>query len=77
MDKDSKVLFELRKNAREVIRLTAETFKNQSLLSLRLWAVYGPSDVRPTRNGFSIRPELFPDLVAGLSKASQTNQGGA
>jgi hypothetical protein len=56
MDDDSKVLFELPKNRREVIRLTTETFKGQALISLRIWATYSPGDTRPTRQGLSVRP---------------------
>jgi hypothetical protein len=76
-DDASKVIFEMTKNRREVIRLTAETFKGQALISLRLWAKYDDGTIRPTRQGLSIRPELFPDLVEGLNKAAQTTQGGA
>lgn len=76
-DDADKILCEFVKNRREVIRLTAETFKGQALFSLRIWARYDDGTIRPTRQGLSVRPELFPDLVAGLSKAAQSQQGGA
>jgi Transcriptional Coactivator p15 (PC4) len=77
MDADSKIVFELTKNRREVIRLTTESYKGQALMSLRIWARYEDGTIRPTRQGLSVKPELFADLVAGLSKATQSNQGGA
>ena len=72
-----RIVFEIPKNRREVIRLTRDTYKGHMLFSLRIWVIYGEGDIRPTKAGISIRPELLPDLLAGLQKAALSHQGGA
>ncbi len=59
------------KNARESVHVTLENFKGYDLCSLRVWAYHPEREEIPTRNGFAIRIELLPELVAALQEAER------
>lgn len=63
----------IRKNAREEIRVTVDTFKGQELCNLRVWYEDG-GEYRPGKQGLAVRLALLPDLIDALTAAQR---GGA
>jgi hypothetical protein len=63
------IVGEVRKNSREVIRVTVGNYKGHHLCHARVWvaAKSGPEMI-PTRSGLSVRVAVLPDLVNLLKK---------
>lgn len=72
MSNDQKVIAELRKNRREVVRVTIGEFKGSKLLGLRVW--YQPADggeLRPGRDGLALKLEHLSWLQQALAGAQE------
>lgn len=59
----------IRKNAREELRVSVETFKGVPLVNLRVWFQAEDGDMRPGKQGVALRVELLPDLRQALERA--------
>lgn len=59
----------IRKNSREEIRLTVETYKGAEIVSARVWYRDEEGEYRPGKQGLAFRLELLGDVLAALSKA--------
>lgn len=64
----------VQKNARETIRITAETFKGHDIISLRVWYRDELGEMRPGKQGIAFRVDLLPAIMEALGQA---RQGGA
>jgi len=63
------VIGTLEKNSRESIRVALDSYRGSDFLDIRIFANYGPDDLRPTRQGCTIRPALIPELRELLEAA--------
>lgn len=61
---------EIRKNSREVLRFTLQTFKGHRLLSARVFATKPDGTEIPTRSGLSVRIEMLADIQKALQLAA-------
>lgn len=59
---------EVRKNAREVIRITREEFNGHDLINLRVFYDAGEGVMKPGRHGLSFRADLLVEVLQGLEK---------
>ncbi|WP_234853622.1 transcriptional coactivator p15/PC4 family protein [Paracoccus everestensis] len=64
----------IQKNAREEIRLTAETFKGHVIINIRVWYQDDAGEMRPGKQGLAFRVDLLPTVLETLSRA---RKGGA
>lgn len=55
----------IEKNAREVIRLSQETYEGHSYIDARIYFWVG-DELRPTKKGLAIRPDLLGEVIEGL-----------
>jgi hypothetical protein len=55
----------IEKSAREVIRLSQETYEGHSYIDARIYYWDGET-FRPTRKGLAIRPDLLGAVIDGL-----------
>lgn len=61
----------IRKNAREEIRFTVETFHGCEIVNARIWFRDAAGEYRPGRQGLAFRLELLGDVLAALRKAGK------
>lgn len=57
---------DLRKNAKDTLRLTRDTFKGHELINLRVF--YEDSgELKPGKQGVAFKVEMLPDVITALS----------
>ena len=61
----------IRKNAREEIRLTVETFHGCEIVNARVWYRDTAGEYRPGRQGLAFRLELLGEMLNALGKAGK------
>ncbi len=59
--------FEIRKNSREVIRVTREEFNGHDLVNIRVFFDAGGGDMKPGKQGVAFRAALLPDIIDALN----------
>jgi hypothetical protein len=62
------VIREIRKNAREHIRVGLGSFKGHELFSVRVWADKGDGTNVPTPKGITCAVALLPAIIEALQK---------
>jgi hypothetical protein len=65
-----RMVTEIQKNSREVLRVMLQTFKGHDLCSIRVW--FKDRDdgaLKPGKNGLTIRVEKLPELHEAIGKA--------
>lgn len=58
---------EIRKNAREVIRIERQDFRGHDLINLRVFFDAGDGEMKPAKQGVAFRAALLPDVISALS----------
>lgn len=66
------IVAEIRKNRRELIRISRSNFKGFDLVNIRVWAPGSHGGMVPTKAGIAIRLELLPSLLEAIAKAGRT-----
>lgn len=59
----------IRKNSREEIRFTVETFKGHEIVNARVWYLDDAGEYRPGKQGLAFRLELLGEVLDALAKA--------
>ena len=55
------------KNARgEVVRITREEYKGADLVNIRVWFTASDGELRPSKNGLTIRADQIPQMIEAL-----------
>jgi len=66
------LVHEFEKNSRETIRIHVQEFKGAVFLSLREFYKHAPTgELRPTKNGITVKPELYAELLHGVVAAAE------
>jgi hypothetical protein len=60
----------IRKNSREEIRITVDTFKGQEIVNLRVWYVDSDGEYRAGKQGLAFRLSLLGEVLAALRKGA-------
>ncbi len=63
-----KPVTEIRKNAREVIRIARDNFNGHDLINLRVFYDAGEGEMKPGRHGLAFRADLLAEVLQGLEK---------
>ena len=63
------VLAQIRKNAREEIRIRCEDYMGHDLVNLRVFYEHAVGDYRPGKKGLAFRRDLLPEVIAALQSA--------
>ena len=69
------IIGEVRKNAREVIRVQATVYNHIDLLDCRVYADNAGGEAVPTRKGLSLRAEQWRELLPMLEGALAVAEG--
>lgn len=59
---------EIRKNAREVIRIERQDFKGHDLINIRVFFDAGEGEMKPGKQGVAFRAALLPDILDALTQ---------
>ena len=66
------LVHEFEKNSRETIRIHVQEYKGTVFLSLReFFKDRATGALRPSRNGFTVKPELYAELLHGVVAAAE------
>lgn len=57
------------KNQREQVQISLENFKGHNLVAIRVFYDAGGGEMKPSKKGLSIRPEMVDDILDGLEAA--------
>ena len=58
---------EFQKNGRgEVVRITREEYKGADLVNIRVWFTASDGELRPSKNGLTIRGDQIPQMIEAL-----------
>lgn len=60
---------EIRKNARQTLRITIDQYNGFALVGVRVWERNRAGALRPTKIGVSCRVELLPELAHAVDQA--------
>ena len=63
-----KLVYELAKNAREVIRFRLGEFKGHNFIDMRVFAIEDSKEPLPTKKGLAVSPQLWPQFRAALAR---------
>ncbi len=63
------VLAQIRKNAREEIRISREAYMGHDLVNLRVFYEDPQGEYRPGKKGLAFRLDLLPEVIAALQSA--------
>lgn len=59
------------KNSREEVQISLDEFNGHDLINMRVWFQATNGEMRPSRQGLSIRVEQFADLMEALRTVEQ------
>jgi glutamate/tyrosine decarboxylase-like PLP-dependent enzyme len=70
---------EIRKNDREVIRVSRTTYNGKELLDVRVWVVPAKTggEGKPTKKGLTLRPETWSELAMAVMRSVLAEEIGA
>lgn len=74
---DPQILLELRRNEREVLRVSVTSFKGKAYADLRLWYTDSEGLTKPSRSGVTLRREAVPGVLDALQQAMELLDGPA
>jgi hypothetical protein len=69
MAANDKIVAEITKYTKEVIRITLGTFNNRQIAGLRVWFKAEDGSWRPGKAGIAFKVELLLAIAEGLSRA--------
>jgi len=61
-------LHEVAKNSLETIRFSVSEFKGKQYADARVYYRDDDGELKPTRKGLTISPDIWPDFVAGIER---------
>lgn len=64
------VIAEVRKNSRDVIRVTLQEYQGRPICSIRVWYEADDGSMRPGRDGINFKTELLPELAEAVLAAA-------
>jgi hypothetical protein len=66
-----KVVARIKKNSIQEVWIGTNTFKDIPLIFIRIYAAYGGEEFKPTKQGVSMRVDLFPKLLEAVEKLAE------
>jgi len=67
------VNIEIKKNSKEVIRISQSEYKGHSFIDLRIFFEDGNGEYHPTKKGISFNPAIAKELVEGILDVVEKN----
>jgi hypothetical protein len=69
MPDDAKVLAEFKRNAEDMLRVSLSTFKGRTYIDVRLFYASEGGELRPTKKGVTVTPDLWDAFRAAVAAA--------
>ncbi len=70
-----RVVAEIRKNNREVIRVALKEYEGRDICSVRVWYEAEDGTMRPGKDGLAFKVELLPEIAEAVSAAVRSLAG--
>jgi hypothetical protein len=77
MSDGAKILREFKRNAGDTLRVSLNTYKGRTYIDLRLFYQDANGELRPTKKGVTVTPELWDESRAGVAAAEVALQEAA
>ncbi len=75
MADDRKVLYEIKRNSTETLRVSLSTFKGRTYVDIRLFFESDDADdLQPTKKGVTVTPELWDEFHKAVEAADAVLQ---
>jgi len=71
----AKVLHEFKRNGEDTLRISLSTFKGRTFVDIRLFYQDAKGELRPTKKGVTVPPDLWDEFRAGVVAAEAALQG--
>jgi len=71
---EQKVLASFPRNAEETLQIAVSTFKGRTYVDIRLYYTDADGQLKPTKKGVTVTPELWDQFRAGLAQAEEELQ---
>jgi hypothetical protein len=65
----AKILHEFKRNGEDTLRVSLSTFKGRMFVDIRLHYPDDNGELRPTKKGVTVPPELWDEIRAGVAAA--------
>tara|TARA_R110002096_G_scaffold436056_1_gene666532 strand:+ start:93648 stop:93881 length:234 start_codon:yes stop_codon:yes gene_type:complete len=59
------------KNQREQVQISLDSFKGHNLVAVRVFYDAGGGEMKPSKKGVSIRPDMLDGILDGLEAAKE------
>ncbi len=69
MSDGAKILHEFKRNAEETLRISLSTFKGRTFVDIRLHYQDAGGELRPSRKGVTVTPELWDKFKKAIAAA--------
>ena len=70
MSDGARILYQFKRNEEVTLRVSLATFKGRRFVDIRLHYLDAGGELRPTRKGVTITPELWDSFLAAISVAT-------
>ena len=74
MPDDRKILHHFKRNADETLQVSLSVFKGKTYVDIRLFYEDAEGELRPTKKGVTVTPELWDEFRAGIGRAEEMLQ---
>lgn len=70
----SDLISNVKKNEREEVRIFLDTYNNHNFVAVRVFYDAGGGEMKPGRQGVSLRPDMLDAILEGLEAAKVAAQ---
>jgi hypothetical protein len=74
MPDDRTILHHFKRNADETLQVSLSVFKGKTYVDVRLFYEDTEGELRPTKKGITVTPELWDEFRAGIAQAEAVLQ---
>lgn len=74
MPDDRKILHQFQRNAEETVQVSLSVFKGKTYVDFRLFYEDAEGELKPTKKGITVTPELWDEFRAGVARAEAVLQ---
>ena len=72
---ETKTIATIRRNSREEVRVALQEYNGRPVFAIRAWFQSKEGDMRPSRDGLTLRVELLPEVARALAEAERQARG--
>lgn len=66
MEDNTKVIKEIKKNTKQIVRICLSEYKNNTFLDLRIYLLQEDGSYVPSKKGIALNKNVLPEVIEGL-----------